>query len=95
MLLCSNYATPPPTGVQSYCAFVLVEGRAGGGGSDRDREGRGAEVFLRSKRRRHLPKIRTFKKSDNLFLADRHTLWFIGKLHFQISFDQKGRGVKI
>ena len=50
----------------------------------------------RSKRRRHLPKIRTFKNSENFcWQTDRHTdrhtdrqtdrqtLWFIGKLHFQ------------
>ena len=43
---------------------------------------RGGEGFLkRRKRRRHLPKSRTFKKKFRQ--TDRQTLWFIGKLHFQ------------
>ena len=53
-------------------------------------EERVGEVFLRRrKRRRHLPKIWTFKKFGQIFFwtdrpTDRHTnrqtLWFIGKL---------------
>ena len=54
---------------------------------------RGGEGILRrSKRRRHLPKMRTFQNSDFFWggtdrqtdrPTDRQTLWFIGKLHFK------------
>ena len=53
------------------------------------KEKRGGEGFLRlSLRRRHLPKIRTFKKFGNFSFGqtdrqtDSQTLWFIWKLHF-------------
>ena len=58
------------------------EGKDGGD----EGEGRGGEVLLRrSKRRRHLPKIRTFKKFRFFFgQTDRQTeIVVIGKLHFQ------------
>ena len=53
---------------------------------------RGGEGFLRGSKRRHLPTIRTFKKFGHFLFgqidrqtrrADKQTLWFIGKLHFQ------------
>ena len=48
--------------------------------------GEGREGFLRRrKRRRHFPKILTFKKCGHIFWTDRETLFFIGKLHFQNS----------
>ena len=74
----------PTTGGQSYCEFVYCAFVLGEGNY---REERGWEIFLRSKRRRHLPKIRTFKKIGQIFFLDRQTdkqtLWFTGKVHFQ------------
>ena len=70
---------PPPLGGQSYCELVLGEGNCmtlskGGEGSEGvgiigDLRG-GEGVLRRSKRRRHLPTIRTFKH----FFMDRRTV---------------------
>ena len=66
----------------NYDIARLCWGRGGDGWGG---IGKGREVYLRrSKRRRHLPKIRAFKKFGQIiFWTDRQTLWFIGKLHVQ------------